>query len=243
MNLLGARHISTTACYPCANGLVERFHRQLKATLTSSNVDNNQSWMDNLPLVMLSLQSQLKEDWQCSPADLVFSQPLVLPGQFLSRNSASQPSSTFVQYLQDRMSTLVFTPTHFQTKDIYVPTFLDKCDFVFIWQDSVKKPLTPSYSGSFWVLARHDKFYTIQLTSGRSNISIDRLKPAYIEQNIQPTQTLSSPAPLSSTQQISETPEHQITKKGGRVHWPSKFQHCDILKKMLSSLFSICGGV
>lgn len=126
INLLGARHISTTAYHPCANGLVERFHRQLKAALTSSSANNQLSWMDNLPLVMLSLRSQVKEDLQCSPADLVFGQPLVLPGQFLSDSTASNPSSSFIQYLQSRMSTLAFTPTRFQTKDIFVPTFLNK---------------------------------------------------------------------------------------------------------------------
>lgn len=37
VNLLGVKHISTTAYHPCANGLVERFHRQLKTALTASD--------------------------------------------------------------------------------------------------------------------------------------------------------------------------------------------------------------
>ena len=31
--LLGTKHIRTTAYHPCANGMVERFHRQMKAAL------------------------------------------------------------------------------------------------------------------------------------------------------------------------------------------------------------------
>ncbi|CAE1287471.1 unnamed protein product [Acanthosepion pharaonis] len=69
------------------------------------------------------------------------------------------------------------------TKDICVPS-LNNCDFVFVRQDTLKKPLTPSYSGPFRVLSRHTKFFTIQLSSGQSNISIDHLKPEYIEQNV-----------------------------------------------------------
>lgn len=45
VSLLGAKHITTTAYHPCANGLVERFHRQLKASLTAST--DNRSWLDS----------------------------------------------------------------------------------------------------------------------------------------------------------------------------------------------------
>ena len=34
--LLGVKHIKTTAYPPCANGLIERFHRQLKTALTTT---------------------------------------------------------------------------------------------------------------------------------------------------------------------------------------------------------------
>lgn len=97
IHLLRAKHISTTAYHSSANGLVER---------------SSSSGMDNLP--------QIKEDLHCLPADLVFGQQLVLPGQFLSKDPVSEPSTNFVKYLQSRMSTLSFTPTRFQTKDIYV---------------------------------------------------------------------------------------------------------------------------
>ncbi|KAA3675571.1 uncharacterized protein DEA37_0000796 [Paragonimus westermani] len=35
--LLGCSHIKTTAYHPCVNGLVERFHRQLKASITAQS--------------------------------------------------------------------------------------------------------------------------------------------------------------------------------------------------------------
>ena len=47
MNLLGSKHARTTAYYPKSNGMVEHFHRQLKAQ------PNPSASMDSLPLVLL----------------------------------------------------------------------------------------------------------------------------------------------------------------------------------------------
>ena len=51
--LLGVKARSTTAYHPQANGMVERFHRQLKASLMA--VAENGNWMSSLPLVLLGL--------------------------------------------------------------------------------------------------------------------------------------------------------------------------------------------
>ena len=60
MKLLGTKRICTTAYLPIANGLVERFHRQLKAALkVQPNADNR---VDHLPMVLLGIRTALKED-------------------------------------------------------------------------------------------------------------------------------------------------------------------------------------
>ena len=48
LNLLGVKHIKTTAYHPQANGLVERFHRSLKTSLAARTDSTN--WVDELPL-------------------------------------------------------------------------------------------------------------------------------------------------------------------------------------------------
>ena len=60
MTLLGSRRTRTTAYHPQSNGMVERFHRQLKAALKAQH--NPASWVDALPLVLLGIRTALKED-------------------------------------------------------------------------------------------------------------------------------------------------------------------------------------
>ena len=78
---LGVKLHRTTAYNPQANGLCERFHRAMKASLRASLMDS--SWVDRLPWVMLGLRSAPKDDLQASSAELVYGQPLQVPGEFL----------------------------------------------------------------------------------------------------------------------------------------------------------------
>ena len=47
LSLLGTARIRTTSHHPCANGIVERFHRHLKSALRAT--DHAHSWVDALP--------------------------------------------------------------------------------------------------------------------------------------------------------------------------------------------------
>ena len=49
LRFLNCKRIRTTAYHPAANGMVERFHRQRKAALASSDPLN---WTDSLSLVL-----------------------------------------------------------------------------------------------------------------------------------------------------------------------------------------------
>ncbi|KAA5583213.1 transposase family protein, partial [Pseudomonas aeruginosa] len=67
-NLCGTKRIRTTSYHPCANGLVERMHRQLKASLMCYD----DSWLNALPLVLLGMRSAFKEDLQATVAELLY---------------------------------------------------------------------------------------------------------------------------------------------------------------------------
>ena len=72
--LLGIKNVTTTAYHPQANGMVERFHRQLKASLMA--VADDRGWMASLPLVLLGLRSSWKHDLDASPAELLYGEQL-----------------------------------------------------------------------------------------------------------------------------------------------------------------------
>ncbi len=91
--LLGTKHLHTTAYHPIANGLVECFHRQLKAALKA--YPHPDRWTDALPLILLGIRTTLKEDISCTAAELVYGTNLRLPGVnqwFVIREDVEVPS-------------------------------------------------------------------------------------------------------------------------------------------------------
>ncbi|BHF59912.1 hypothetical protein SprV_0100287300 [Sparganum proliferum] len=78
----GCTRIRKTAYHPAANRMVERFHRQLKASLHAAADPEN--WTDHLPLVLLGIRSALKPDLDCSAAELVFVATVRLPGEMIT---------------------------------------------------------------------------------------------------------------------------------------------------------------
>ena len=68
LQLLGCKHLRTTAYHPIANGIIERFHRQLKSALKAHSSPSH--WIETLPLVLLGIRTALKTDLQCSTAEL-----------------------------------------------------------------------------------------------------------------------------------------------------------------------------
>ena len=79
--LFGTRLHHTTAYHPQANGIVERFHRQIKASLRARLV--GPTWTDELPLVLLGIRTAPKEDLTASCAELVYGETLVVPGNVM----------------------------------------------------------------------------------------------------------------------------------------------------------------
>jgi hypothetical protein len=67
---LGISHHSTTAYHPQSNGMVERFHRQLKDALRARL--QGQGWVSQLPWVLLGLRAMPKEKTNISSAEMVY---------------------------------------------------------------------------------------------------------------------------------------------------------------------------
>ena len=78
--LLGIQRIRTTSYHPIANGMVERLHRQLKAALKT--YPTPERWTTSLPMVLLGIRTTLKEDLNCTAAELVYGTTLRLLENF-----------------------------------------------------------------------------------------------------------------------------------------------------------------
>lgn len=177
-HLLGSEHLRTTAYHPQANGLVERFHRTLKAALMCTDPKR---WADRLPLVLLGLRTALKEDLNCSVAELVYGQQLRVPGEFFDAPKTELDRSDYAKEMHRVFDELKpKDPQHHAKPKVFVQRDLKDCRFVFVRIDMVKKPLQRPYEGPFKVLHRGDKCFDLLIKGKSQRVTIDRIKPAFI---------------------------------------------------------------
>ena len=173
----------TTAYHPQANGMVERLHRQLKAGLKARTTGPN--WFAELPMILLGIRSSWRVDPGCSPAELVYGSTLRIPGQFLQPRDARtmEPDLPFLRELQRTMRSLQPPPARFHgNQTTYVPSSLASADYVYVRRDSHRHPLQRPYDGSYRVLDKKEKHFTLDVRGRRETVSIDRLKSAFVTQ-------------------------------------------------------------
>ncbi|BHF66831.1 hypothetical protein SprV_0200985400 [Sparganum proliferum] len=182
LNFIGCTRIRTTAYHPAANGMVERFHRQLKTALRA--VEDPGNWSDNLPLALLGIRAALKSDLGCSAAELVFGTTLRLPGEMITPTSrgADETPDNLVHRLRQFMRSLSPVPPRAPMTESYVEKDLDNCTHVFVQCDRVRQPLESPYEGPFRVLARNAKTCRILRSDKEDVVSVDRVKAAVAEE-------------------------------------------------------------
>ena len=183
---LGVELHQTTAYHPQANGLVERFHRDLKASLRTRLKTTGDNWTDQLPWVLLGLRTAFKEDLQTSSAELVFGEPLTVPGDFVSPSTDASDPAHLLRHLQEEVQQLRPIPTsrHGQQPS-HVLDDVKTADHVFVPRNGHKGPLQ-LYSGPYRVLQSGDKMFRIDVGGCEDTVTVDRLKHAHGD-NAEPT--------------------------------------------------------
>jgi hypothetical protein len=139
-----------------------------------------------------------------SSAELVYGSPLTVPGDFFP-DSTPRSAPRELQQQRERVGNLRPVPTTSHGGDSipsHVPSALNQAKFVFVRHDARKTPLQTPYDGPFEVIDRTPKHFTLQLGDKRDKISIDRLKPAYLDQS-QPPQVAQPP-------RRGRPPKHQV---------------------------------
>lgn len=182
--IFGIKHSRTTAYHPQCNGMIERFHRTFKAALTCQK---SLKWTTTIPLILLGLRCTVKEDIKTTPAELVYGQNLRLPGEMLLNrdDETIESPSGFVQKLKLAMSMLRPTQiVHHGPHAVFVHKDLNSTKYVFVRNDSIRKPLQPPYDGPYLVLEKDLKHFKVDIKGKSTTISIDRLKPAIVDEAI-----------------------------------------------------------
>jgi cleavage and polyadenylation specificity factor subunit 1 len=157
--LCGIQLSWTTAHHLTSNGLLERFHRTLKAAIMCHA---DQSWTEALPLVLLGIRAAFKEDLQVSVAELVYGEPLRIPGELLTPTAEPADPVHLITELRRHVARLRQVPAaHHASPATFVHSDLGKCTHAFLCQDAPCRALEPPYSGPYWVLSRRNK--TLQL--------------------------------------------------------------------------------
>ncbi|KAL7640064.1 UNVERIFIED_CONTAM: hypothetical protein RMT77_009478 [Armadillidium vulgare] len=211
MSFLGTSRIRTSVYHPAANGMVERFHRQLKASLAAH--PRSERWTEALPFVLLWILSAMKEDHQCTSAELVYGSPLRLLGEFFDPSVSPSFSDPYTYLSLLRQCCTSWKPsasrTHVRTHS-FIPKDLSTCTHVFVRFDAHRAPLQARYLGPYKVLSRREKTFLLQLPSRKEVFSIDRLKPVFFESFPDPPDDFEdSPLLLPFVSPTPHVPDHR----------------------------------
>jgi len=162
---LGIKHVKTTAYHPQANGLVERFHRQLKEALRARG--SGADWAAHLPWVLLGLRAAPKEEAGVSSGEVALGAQLALPGPVLPPSVAVQPPPSALPSTVRSYAQVAASP----------PKGLQEAEHVLVATEKLTgRPLVPAYSGPYRVLEKRPKAFKILYNGKEDWVTVDRLK-------------------------------------------------------------------
>lgn len=214
--LTGTAYSWITTYHPAINGMVERFHRQLKAAIKYHQAE---AWAEILPIVLMRIRPAIKKDLRTIVADAT-KQFGYQKNSFRKRHPPRCKQRTSISRIYVEGS---------RTYD------LNLWNATGIYLSLNIRTWRRHHMSSSDMMARQKlcnrytmvhtngapKFYKIKIKEKAVNISVDRLKQAYT------IAELESPASSTSTsvqpqEQQRETPKEVLTKtRSGRISRPT----------------------
>ncbi|XP_066937343.1 uncharacterized protein [Macrobrachium rosenbergii] len=160
-------------------GWVETFHRSLKASFMARCTSKN--WKYQLPWVLLGLRTAPRANGDPSSGEKVYGETLVVPGELI----AEDRDGIAMQRLCDRVGNLPpCQRTYTDRTSPFMPPWLSSTTHVFVRDNAVQPPLTRPYRGPFLVLERNIKAFWVAIHGREDWVSIDPLKPAFLEEDV-----------------------------------------------------------
>ena len=177
---LGTQLHHTTAYHPQSNGLVEPFHCHIKSALRACL--SSPSCTRDLPWVLFGIRTAPKEDLGCFTAELVYSYPLTVPGDFISSQLHTLDRFSELRHLRDHAHTLGTFPTSYHKASVHAsPNNLRKAKFVFVMQDAHCTSLQRPSEGPFRVIESGAKTFKLDIRGRTETITVNRLKLAHLD--------------------------------------------------------------
>ena len=147
------------------------------------------------------------------PPKMLYGSTLTVPGDFLPHSEAL-PISSHLRQLREWVESLKPVPTCAHGAEhikFNVPNSLSQAQYVYVRKDGKSTPLQPPYDGPYRVLERDPKHFKLQLGSRKDKVSIDRLKVAITEGEVQVAQPPRRGRPPNSRID-SQQPQHKQTE-------------------------------
>ncbi|CAH4027952.1 unnamed protein product [Pieris brassicae] len=166
----------------------------------------------------MGIRSAYKEDVRASAAELVYGQPMRLPGEFFDPEADVTVDATdYLSRLRNMVRNLQPSPTarHNSKHNTFIFKDLATSSHVFLRDCIVGGALKPACSGPHKVIQRGDKVFKILVNGKQVTVSIDRIKPAFI---------LCDPDNTTNTHHSPNLNTHAITR-----HTPNA-ENRDILR-------------
>ncbi|XP_070167301.1 uncharacterized protein [Polyergus mexicanus] len=159
----------------------------------------------------MGIRAAWKEDINATTAELVYGEPIRLPGQFLAgKSNDTEDKTSLVNRLRSIMTKLSPAIKRHGQRATFIYKDMDKAAKVFVQHSAPSGPLQLPYDGPYEVLNRNEKTYKIRMNNKTVNVSIDRLKPAY-------TMEEEEEGPQATSQETTVRP---ATTRSGRVSRP-----------------------
>jgi hypothetical protein len=104
----------------------------------------DQEWTEALPLILLGIRAAFKEDLHASVAELVYGEPLRIPGELLTPSANAVDPALLITEVRQRMARLRPVPAaRHASPATFVHSHLEKCTHVFLRQDATRRALAP----------------------------------------------------------------------------------------------------
>lgn len=134
----------------------------------------------------------------------------------------------YVEKLKTAMQTLRAISTRQSSRPhSYVSKDLASASHVFVRHGATRSPLQLPYDGPFKVIERSAKYFTLEIRGRQDTVSVDRLKPARLDCQLEDaavTPSITCPPPTTSSSQdrtaTGYAPCSRSTRSGRHVHWP-----------------------